>query len=151
VLSANVADQGLDRDGGGPLAARHNASYSLTGQLEYKDGTDGRRGADRVNLTLRYFGPNDTGFTRFSAYSSATATWSHAITDRLSGVLTVAELRLTPPRRIVSTSGTILAPDIYNNASPRVTLSLSWSFRPPGQGPQVRQQPSAGPLIPTPQ
>lgn len=151
VLSANVADQSLDRDGGGPLAARHNASYSMTGQLEYKDGTDGRRGADRVNLTLRYFGANDTGFTRFSANASATATWSHAVTDRLSSVLTIADLRLTPPLEVTSISGTILAPDIYNRASPRVTLSLTWSFRPPGQGPQVRQQPLAGPAIPTPQ
>lgn len=151
VLSANVADQGLDRDGGGPLAARHNAAWSLTGQLEYKDGTDGRRGADRVNLTLRYSGANETGFTRFSAYATATATWSHAITDRLSGVLTIADFRLSPPLHITSTSGTILAPDIYDRASPRAFLSLTWSFRPPGQGPQVRQQQPAGPPIPTPQ
>ncbi len=45
-------------------------------------------GADRVNLTLRYFGPTDTGFTRVNAFALATFTWSHAITDRLSGVLT---------------------------------------------------------------
>ena len=38
-------------------------------------------------------------------------------------------------------------------ASPqRVTLSLTWSFRPPGQGPRVQQQPQqAGPPIPIPQ
>jgi outer membrane receptor protein involved in Fe transport len=150
VLSANLADQSLDRDGGGPLAARHSTSWSTTGQLEYKDGTDGRRGADRINLTMRYFGANDTGFTRFSAYATATATWSHAITDRLSGVLTVADLQLTPPRVFTSTSDTILARDIGNYPSPRVTLSLTWSFRPPGQGPQIRQQQPAGPPIPTP-
>ena len=151
VATANVADQSLDQDGGGPLNARHNITWSVTGQLEYKDGTEGRRGADRVNLTLRYFGPNDTGFTRFSAYASLSATWSHAITDRLSSVLTVAELRLTPPREAISTSGTSLSRDVTNFASPRATFSLTWSFRPPGQGPQVRQQPSAPPPIPTPQ
>ena len=151
VLSANLADQSLDQDGGGPLAARHNVAYSATGQLEYKDGTDGRRGADRVNLTLRYTGANDTGFTRFSATASATATWSHAITDRLSSVLTVADLRLSPPLHVTSQSGTILAPDIYNRASPRILLSLTWSFRPPGQGPQIRQPQPVGPPIPTPQ
>ena len=32
-------------------------------------------------------------------------------------------------------------------ASPqRVTLSLTWSFRPPGQGPRVQQQQQQGPL-----
>ena len=145
VLTANAADQGLDRDGGGPLGSRHNATWSLTGQLEYKDGTDGRRGADRVNLTLRYFGANDTGFIRCSAYASASMTWSHAITDRLSSVLTVAELRLTPPRELVSTSLTTMSREVSNFANPRVTFSLTWSFRPPGQGPQMRQQqPSAG-------
>jgi hypothetical protein len=73
------------------------------------------------------------------------------ITDRLSSVLTIAELRLTPPREVTSTFGTILARDVNDTASPRIFLSLSWSFRPPGQGPQVRQQPSAAPAIPIPQ
>jgi len=145
VLTANVADQSLDQDGGGPLSVRHNTTYALTGQLEYKDGTDGRRGADRVNLTVRYTGPNDTGFTRFSAYSTATATWSHAITDRLSSVLTIADLRLTRPREVVGSAGTILSRDVYNAANPRVILSLTWSFRPPGQGPRVQQQQQQGP------
>ena len=91
MLTANLSDQSLDQDAGGPLPSRHSATWSGTGQLEYRDGQDGRRGADRVNLTLRYFGPTDTGFTRVSAFALATFTWSHAITDRLSGVLTVAE------------------------------------------------------------
>jgi outer membrane receptor protein involved in Fe transport len=149
VATANVGDQRLDPDGGGPLAARHSAAYTMTGQLEYRDGRDGRRGADRVNLTLRYFGPYDNGFTRSSSYAGATATWSHAITDRLSSVLTIADLRLTPPRESISISGTSLSRDVTVNGSPRVTLSLSWSFRPPGQGPQVRPQQPAAPPIPT--
>src|SRR5205085_7228734 len=64
VLTANVADNGLDLDGSGPIGARHSSTWSGTAQLEYKDGQDGRRGSDRVNATLRYFGPNDTGFSR---------------------------------------------------------------------------------------
>jgi hypothetical protein len=151
VLTANVADQRLDQDGGGPLGARHTSNYSFTGQLEYKDGRDGRAGADRINLTLRYFGANDTGFTRFSAYASATATWTHNITDRLSSVLTVAELRLTPPREVTSIFGTSLSRDVTNFAQPRVTFSLTWSFRPPGQGPQVRPTQPSGPPIQAPQ
>jgi outer membrane receptor protein involved in Fe transport len=151
VLTANVSDQSLDQDAGGPLPSRHSFTWSGTGQLEYKDGTDGRRGADRVNLTLRYFGPTDTGFTRISAVSLATFTWSHAITDRLSGVLTVANIRLVDGRETVTTGVTSQSRDLFAPASPqRITLSLTWSFRPPGQGPQVRQQPqqSGPPPIP---
>jgi hypothetical protein len=82
VLSGNVAAQSLDADSAGQLGARSNTTYSGTAQLEYKDGTDGRRGADRANLTLRYFGALDTGFSRYSAFAGATLTWSHAITNR---------------------------------------------------------------------
>lgn len=151
VLTANVSDQSLDQDAAGPLPGRHNFQYSATGQLEYKDGTDGRRGADRVNLTLRYFGPSDSGFTRNSAAAFATLTWSHAITDRLSSVLTIAQLRLSDPIETVTTGAFSQSRDV-RSVSPRVSLSLTWSFRPPGQGPQVRQQPQqAGPPIPVPQ
>jgi len=149
VLTANLSDQSLDQDAGGPLPSRHSATWSGTGQLEYRDGQDGRRGADRVNLTLRYFGPTDTGFTRVNAFALATFTWSHAITDRLSGVLTIANLRLSEGRETVTTGVTSQSRDLFAPASPqRVTLSLTWSFRPPGQGPQVRQQPQAAPPIP---
>ncbi len=79
VVSANVSGQSLDANAAGPAASRNAALYSGSAQLEYRDGTDGRRGADRINLTLRYFGANDTGFTRFSAWATASATWSHAL------------------------------------------------------------------------
>jgi outer membrane receptor protein involved in Fe transport len=153
VLTANVSDQSLDQDAGGPLRARHSFTWSGTGQLEYRDGQDGRAGADRVNFTLRYFGPTDTGFTRVSALSLATFTWSHFITDRLSGVLTIANIRLVDGRESVTTGVTSRSRDLFAPASPqRITLSLTWSFRPPGQGPQVRQQPQqSGPPIPIPQ
>jgi ferric enterobactin receptor len=145
VLTANVADQSLDRDAGGPLPGRHSATWSATGQLEYKDGRDGRRGADRVNLTLRYFGANDTGFTRISPFAFASLTWSHAITDRLSSVVTIANLRLSDGIEAVTVGDTSQSRDLRIPASPRLSLSLTWSFRPPGQGPQVRQQQGGGP------
>jgi outer membrane receptor for ferrienterochelin and colicins len=146
VLTANASDQGLDQDAGGPLPSRHSATWSGTGQLEYKDGQDGRRGADRVNLTLRYFGPSDSGFTRNSALALATFTWSHAVTDRLSGVLTMANLRLSEGRESITTGVTSRSRDLFAPASPqRITLALTWSFRPPGQGPKVQQQQQGGP------
>jgi len=146
VLTANLSDQSLDQDAGGPLPGRHNVQWSGTGQLEYRDGQDGRAGADRVNLTLRYFGPTDSGFTRTSANAFATLTWTHAITDRLSGVLTVAQLRLSDPIETVTTGLNSQSRDVRAFASPqRITLALTWSFRAPGQGPRVQQQPQSGP------
>lgn len=153
VLSANVSDQSLDPDAGGPLPSRHAVQYSGTAQLEYRDGQDGRAGADRVNLTLRYFGPQDSGFTRTSANAFATLSWTHAITDRLQAVLSVQQLRLSDPIETVTIGTTTQSRDVRATASPqRISLSLTWSFRPPGQGPQVRQQPQqSGPPIPVPQ
>jgi outer membrane receptor protein involved in Fe transport len=146
VLTGNLSDQGLDPDAGGPLPGRHSATWSGTGQLEYKDGQDGRAGADRVNLTMRYFGPSDTGFTRVNALALATFTWSHAFTDRLSGVLTVANLRFSEGRESITTGVTTRSRDLIAPPSPqRITLSLTWSFRRPGQGPRVQQQQQSGP------
>jgi hypothetical protein len=110
--------------------------------------------ADRLNLTLRYFGPTDTGFTRVDAFALATFTWSHAFTDRLSGVLTIQNLRLSEGRETITTGVTTQSRDLFAPASPqRITLALTWSFRPPGQGPrtQQQQQQPAGPPIPIPQ
>ncbi|MBV9883669.1 MAG: TonB-dependent receptor [Sphingomonadaceae bacterium] len=141
VLTANLSDQGLDPDAGGPLPGRHSATWSGTGQLEYRDGQDGRAGADRVNLTLRYFGATDTGFTRVSPLALATFTWSHAITDRLSAVLTVTNLRFSEGRETITTGVTTRSRDLIAPPSPqRISLALTWSFRRPGQGPRVQQQ-----------
>jgi len=151
VLTGNVSDQGLDQDGGGPLPGRHSATWSGTGQLEYRDGQDGRAGADRVNLTMRYFGPSDTGFTRTSALALATFTWSHAFTDRLSGVFTIANLRLSEGRETITTGVTTRSRDLFAPTSPqRITVSLTWSFRRPGQGPRVQQQQQQGGPPPIP-
>lgn len=149
VATANLSDQSLDQDAGGPLRARHSTTWSGSGQLEYKDGQDGRRGADRVNLTLRYFGPTDTGFTRINSLALATFTWTHGITDRLQGVVTVQNIRLVDGRETITTGLTSQSRELFAPASPqRLMLSLSWSFRPPGQGPQVRQQQGGPPPIP---
>lgn len=146
VLTGNLSDQSLDQDAGGPLPSRHSATWSGSAQLEYKDGQDGRAGADRVNLTVRYFGPTDTGFTRVEALSLGTLTWSHQITDRLSGVLTVQNIRFVDGREQITTGLTTQSRELFAPSSPqRITLSLTWSFRPPGQGPRVQQQPQGGP------
>lgn len=148
VLTANVADNGLDQDGNGPLRMRHSSTWSGTAQLEYKDGQDGRRGSDRVNLTLRYFGPNDTGFSRTATIAVGGVTWTHGITDRLQSVATVQQVVLVDRFESVTTGATSQSREFRYPAWGRVSFSLTWSFRPPGQGPQVRQQPSGPPPIP---
>ena len=69
-------------------------------------------------------------------------------------MLTIANLRLSEGRETITTGLTSQSRDLFAPTSPqRITLSLTWSFRPPGQGPQVQQQPQqAGPPpIPGPQ
>ena len=145
VLTANVSDQYLDQDAGGPLPGRHSATWSGTGQLEYRDGQDGRAGADRVNFTLRYFGPTDTGFTRVNSFALATLTWSHAFTDRLSGVLTIQNLRLSEGREQITPGVFTQSRDLFAPPSPqRVPRSHTRSFRPPGQGPRAPTAPTSG-------
>jgi hypothetical protein len=148
VLTANIADNGLDLDGSGPLGARHSSTWAGTAQLEYKDGQDGRRGSDRVNLTVRYFGPNDTGFSRNSSFGFASLTWTHGITDRLQSVASIQQFRLVDGFEVVTTGATSQSREFRVPASPRFTVSLTWSFRPPGQGPQVRPQQGGAPPIP---
>jgi outer membrane receptor for ferrienterochelin and colicins len=145
VVTFNLADQRLDASLAGPSGARHSALFSGSAQLEYKDGVDGRAGADRINLTLRYSGPNDTGFSRTTSFATANLTWSHQITSRLSSVLNIQELRLTRPQESIGESGGTLQRTIDRRANPRATFTLSFSLgRPNGQ----RQ--AAPPPIPLP-
>jgi outer membrane receptor for ferrienterochelin and colicins len=138
VVTANLAAQRLDARLAGLAGARSSALFTGSAQLEYKDGVDGRPGADRINLTLRYAGPNDSGFSRTTAQATANLTWSHQITARLSSVLNIQDLRLTRPQETIGESGSTLQRTIDRRANPRVTLSLSFSLgRANGQRPQA--------------
>jgi diketogulonate reductase-like aldo/keto reductase len=78
-------------------------------------------------------------------------TWSHFFTDQLSGVLTVQNIRFVEGREQITTGQFTQSRDLFAPPSPqRITLSLTWSFRPPGQGPrtQQQQQPAGPPPIP---
>ena len=101
-----------------------------------------------MNLTVRYFGPNDTGFSRNSTFAFGSLTWTHGITDRLQAVAAIQQLRFTDGFEIVTTGAASQSREFRVPASPRFSVSLTWSFRPPGQGPQVRQQQSGPPPIP---
>ena len=142
VVTANLAEQRLDARLAGLTGARSSALFTGSAQLEYKDGVDGRRGADRINLTLRYTGAADTGFSRTTAQATANLTWSHQITARLSSIVNIQDLRLTRPQELIGETGGTLQRTIDRRANPRITFSLSFSLGRPGQRPQ------AAPAIP---
>jgi ferric enterobactin receptor len=131
-INANLADRRIDRDFG-ILARQPSTTYSIGGQLEYRDGADGRRGADRVMVNFNYSGPQDDGLTRRASYLRAGASWSHAITDRLSSVITVDDIFGPTEFRASSLSDTVLTRTISRSDGPRFKLTLTYSFGRPGQ------------------
>jgi hypothetical protein len=133
VLNGNLADERLTRSGVRGAFARAGAQYDGSAKLDYRDGREGRRGADHVAVTARYFGPRYDGFTRTDPYLQADGSWSHAFTDRLSGVLKVADLvrgRYTTS----AVSGDSASRTIYRNRGRRITVSLTYSLARPGGG-----------------
>lgn len=96
-------------------------------ELEYRDGIEGRRGADQVTIRLRYTGPIDHGLVRSSSFGSANASWSHAFTDRLSAVLTVSDF-IRSSVKITYLSNDIAWRQFDREAGPRFTLSLTRSL-----------------------
>jgi hypothetical protein len=124
-----------------------STSYSASAQLDYRDGQDGRRGADRVSFSATYSGPYDDGLLRRSAFFRAGATWSHAITDRLSSVVTFDDLFGPTQYRNSTFSDTTFTRTTTLSDGPRVKLGLTYSFGRPGQ-PQPPS--STGPSIPVP-
>jgi ferric enterobactin receptor len=145
-LNANLIDRRIERDFG-LLSEQRSTSYSATAQIDYRDGQDGRRGADRVTVTANYSGPYDDGLVRRSSFFRAGASWSHAITDRLSSVLTVDDLFGPTEFRSSTVSDTALTRTTFHSDGPRYKLALTYSLGRPGQP----QPPApAGPSVPVP-
>jgi outer membrane receptor protein involved in Fe transport len=95
VLNANLAWQTIsDVD----LAGFDNANtgYGASIQIEYRDGMEGRAGADHIRLSATFSGPSETGLARISSVVRASASWSHALTDRWSAVATATHFLNSP-------------------------------------------------------
>jgi hypothetical protein len=129
------------------LRVQRSTNYSGNAQLDYRDGTDGRRGADRVTLTGNFSGPYDDGLVRRSSFFRASASWSHAVTDRLSSVLSVDDLFGPTEFRSTTISDTALTRTTALSDGPRVKLALTYSLGRPGQ-PEPRTP--ATPSVPIP-
>ena len=144
-LNANLADRRTRQGLEAPIGP--SAAYDATLQVDYRDGTDGRRGADHVTLTASHSGPTDYGLTRYSDYSLFNLSWSHAWTDRVSAVLSVNDILGPTAFRSVSTSANVVSRDTSRSGGPGVKLALTYSLGPLGQPPAPQGGP---PPIPGP-
>ena len=127
TVSASLAHQRTG-DGGLPGVDERATGYGGSLQLDYRDGAEGRAGADQARLALRYTGPSETGLSRISSMISADASWSHALTDRLATVLTASHL-LKSPR--ISTAGPhVVSRSLFRAEGPNIALALTYALRP---------------------
>jgi outer membrane receptor protein involved in Fe transport len=146
-INANLADRRIEQLDFGMRRLRQSANYSGNAQIDYRDGADGRRGADHVTLSAYYSGPYDDGLRRFSPSFRASASWSHAISDRLSAVLTIDDIFGPAEFRSVSFSDTVVSRTTSFSDGPRYKLALTYTLGPPGQ--PAAPAPSA-PSVPGP-
>ena len=133
TINANLSDRRIRQEDFAIRGGQSHANYSGTAQIDYRDGSDGRRGADHVTLTANYSGPYDDGLRRFSSNFRASASWSHAITDRLSAVLTIDDIFGPTEFRSISFSDTVVSRQTSLSDGPRFKLALTYSLEPPGQ------------------
>jgi outer membrane receptor protein involved in Fe transport len=131
AMEGNLSDEQVDDAGALGAFAQTGLKYSGSTTLEYHDGTEGRRHADHVEVTVRYNGPWRTGFLSIPAYASGTARWSHALTDRLSSVVTVSEFLGPPDPLTRSVSDTTISLRRERPGGPRIAFSLTFSLAPP--------------------
>ena len=127
-VEGNLSDEHIDNPGAAVTFARNSVNYDASAILEYRDGTEGRRDADHIEIRARYSGPFQGAFFSGSSFVSTNATWSHAWTDRLSSVLTVSEFTGSLTYRWRSFSETTRSRQLDRQAGPRVTFSLSLSL-----------------------
>jgi hypothetical protein len=150
-INANLIDRIIDQQGFGTLGSVHSSTYSATAVIDYRDGTDGKRGADRVSLNATFSGPYDDGLVKRAAFFRASASWSHAITDRLTSVLTVDDIFGTEFETTTFSNSVVTRTRNFSDG-PRIKFALTYSFGRRGPGPQQPQpQAPGGPPIPFPQ
>lgn len=128
-----TADLARDRIAGNDLFAGVDdggARYGASLQVEYRDGIEGRAGADQLALRARYAGPIETGLERISSVWSAGATWSHAFTGRLSSVLTASWASRV---RISSSGEGVVSQRTDRATAPRIMLALTYGLGTPGK------------------
>jgi outer membrane receptor protein involved in Fe transport len=128
TVSGNLSDEQIGDAGAFANLVRTGPRYDVSAQLEYRDGAEGKRNSDRIEIRARYSGPFDTGLIGISSFTTANAVWSHAYTDRLSGVLTLSDFIGPPTIRTRYFSETLFSRQVDRAGGPRVTFSLTFSL-----------------------
>jgi len=145
-INANLIGRRIDQEILGFTDSVESSTYSATAQVDYRDGADGRPGTDRITLNTTFSGPYDDGLVERAAFFRASASWSHAITDRLTSVLTVDDVFGTEFETITFSNSVRSRVRNFSDG-PRVKLALTYSLGRPGQP----QPPTpATPAIPIP-
>lgn len=127
TLNGNLADQSFDL----PLQqilAGTSPQYSGSAEIEFRDGVEGRHGADHIVLSARYNGPTTAVLYRISPMAGADLSWSHAITNRIWSVVKIDDLFGPQPNRTSSYSRSSFARDTYRTPGPSFTLTLTYSL-----------------------
>lgn len=146
-FNANVADRRITREDLGTRRLLNSTTYGGGLVIDYRDGNDGRRGADHIMLSINYSGPYDDGLTRTSSRFQANASWSHAITDRLTAVVSVDDIFGPTEFRSTAISGNVISRSSFFSDAPRYKFALTYNLGGPGQ---PQPQGSAAPPVPVP-
>jgi len=115
-------DEAFNLDDAG---ARYGASF----QLDYRDGIEGKRGADHITVRTRYSGPTDLGLVKVSSFVSVNASWSHVFTDRISTAMSVSDVIGPPTIHTTTFSSGVISRQSDRAAGPRFTFSLTYSLK----------------------
>jgi outer membrane receptor protein involved in Fe transport len=128
LAAESISDDLLD-----PSLLSSRPQYSLVTQLEYKDGRQDHKGADHLTFAYRYNGPYDRGLFTIAPYSSLSASWSHMITGRVAGVLNVGRILIPRVTQVTTYSPSTVTREFYRSSGLKITASLTFPLRPPGQ------------------
>lgn len=109
---------------------RAGTRYGASLELDYRDGAEGRAGADQIRLAARYTGPSEDGLSRTSSTVSADASWSHAITNRLSAVLTASHFLRSS--RTTYFGEDVIIRSSFRPTGPTINLALTYGLSPSG-------------------
>jgi outer membrane receptor protein involved in Fe transport len=125
-LTGNLSWQEIRDDNLSLGIESKHTEYSGSAQLEYKDGVEGRRGADRIEVRARYSGPTHLGFYKIDDYFTLNGSWTHTFSYRWSSVLTVSDMLGPPELRLSSFSEDTVSRQTDRAAATRVNVALSY-------------------------
>jgi len=127
-ISGDVAGQRYEGLSDANNVSARSTAYGASAQIEYQDGTEGHRGADRITFVVNYRGPVNGVLYRVAPYEAANATWSHAITDGVSAVLNLSDLFASAKTKTRYFSPLGVFEESSRQLGPRVNVSVTYNL-----------------------